>query len=109
MLVTLTFISYTRIYFRSSDLETVTILFSRISNQFGLNLFFDILTGYAPVMTALFIGFIIHWIPENIKIKYRNWFSNLPLPILALITICFIFLAYQLMSSEMQPFIYFQF
>lgn len=109
MFVTLTFISYTRIYFRSSDLETVTILFSRIGNQFGLNLFFDILTGYAPVMTALFIGYIIHWIPENIKVKYRNWFSNLPLPILALITICFIFLAYQLMSSEMQPFIYFQF
>lgn len=109
MLITLTFISYTRVYFRSSDLETVNIIFSRIQNQFGLNLFFDILYGYAPVMTALIIGYIIHWIPETIKIKYRTWFSNLPLPLMAIVTVLFVFFAYQLMSSEMQPFIYFQF
>jgi D-alanyl-lipoteichoic acid acyltransferase DltB (MBOAT superfamily) len=109
MLVTLTFISFTRIFFRSSDLETVSTLISRIENQFGLNLFFDIITGYWPVMTALFLGYLIHWIPEKYKIKYRTWFSSQPIYIMGLITVIFIFLMYQLMSSEMQPFIYFQF
>lgn len=109
MLVTLTFISFTRIFFRSSDLETVSTLISRIENQFGLNLFFDIITGYWPVMTALFLGYFIHWIPEHYKVKYRTWFSSQPIYIMGLIAVVFIFLMYQLMSSEMQPFIYFQF
>jgi D-alanyl-lipoteichoic acid acyltransferase DltB (MBOAT superfamily) len=108
MLVTLTFISFTRIFFRSDNLDTVNTIFYRINNHFGDDLFFKILQGYKFVLIVLLFGYLIHWIPERIKIVYRNWFASLPLVVMGLIVVFAVFLMFQLMSGEMQPFIYFQ-
>jgi hypothetical protein len=43
------------------------------------------------------------------KIAYRSWFSTRPYAVMGLLAIVAVFLMYQLMSGEMQPFIYFQF
>jgi alginate O-acetyltransferase complex protein AlgI len=109
MLVTLTFISFTRIFFRSSDLETVNAIFDRISHHMGAELFYDIIKGYKFIFALLVIGYLIHWIPEKIKITYRNWFASQHLVVMGLLVVIAIFCMYQLMSGEMQPFIYFQF
>lgn len=109
MLITLSFISFTRIFFRSPNLQIVNTIFDRISNHMGADLFIQIISGYKFVFGLILLGYIIHWIPEKIKISYRAWFSTRPFAIMALIAIIAIFLMYQLMSGEMQPFIYFQF
>ena len=109
VLITLTFISFTRIFFRSDNLETVSLIFDRINNHFGAALTFNIIKGYAVVFSVMAIGYLIHWIPERIKESYRNKFANLPLPIMSIVVVIFIFCIYQLVSGEMQPFIYFQF
>ncbi|MBK7037170.1 MAG: MBOAT family protein [Bacteroidetes bacterium] len=107
--LTLVFISFTRIWFRSDSLETVSVIFDRISYHFGGELFFKIISGYWFVLLVILLGYIIHWIPESIKINYRNWFSNLSYPKMIFTTVLIVFIIYQLVSSEMQPFIYFQF
>jgi alginate O-acetyltransferase complex protein AlgI len=107
--LTLVFISFTRIWFRSDSLETVGVIFDRISYHFGGELFFKIISGYWFVLLVILLGYIIHWIPESIKINYRNWFSNLSYPKMIFTTVLIVFIIYQLVSSEMQPFIYFQF
>jgi alginate O-acetyltransferase complex protein AlgI len=109
VLVTLSFISFTRIYFRSDSLETVNLIFDRIYNHMGIELTLDILRGYAVVLSVILLGYIIHWIPETYKEKYRNTFAGLPLPVMSLIAVVMVFGMYQLLSGEMQPFIYFQF
>jgi len=109
VLITLTFISFTRIFFRSDTLDTVALIFDRITNHFGGGLFFDILKGYSGVLSLILIGYLIHWIPERQKEKYREFFAGLPLYLMALAVVAVIFIMYQLMSDEMQPFIYFQF
>lgn len=109
MFATLSFISFTRIFFRSSSLQIVDSIFDRISNHFGLELFFEIVEGYKIVFTVIAIGYLIHWIPEKFKIKYRNWFAAQPLLVMGVIGLIAVFSAYQFMSGEMQPFIYFQF
>lgn len=109
MLITLTFISFTRIFFRSSDLQTVNSIFDRIANHMGADLFLSIITGYKYVFLLMLLGYIIHWIPERIKIAYRNWFASQPLVVMGVLIIGAVFCMYQLMSGEMQPFIYFQF
>ena len=109
VLVTLSFISFTRIYFRSDSLETVNLIFDRIYNHMGIELTFDILRGYTVVLLVILIGYIIHWIPESFKEKYRSTFAGLPLPVMSIIAITLVFCMYQLLSGEMQPFIYFQF
>jgi D-alanyl-lipoteichoic acid acyltransferase DltB (MBOAT superfamily) len=107
--LTLAFISFTRIWFRSDSLETVGIIFDRIGHHFGGNLIGDVLWGYRSVMSVILIGYLIHWIPESTKERYRNWFATRSEPALAAMTVGIVFLLYQAVSSDMQPFIYFQF
>ncbi len=106
---TLSFISFTRIWFRSENLDTVSLIFDRISNHFGSNLFVDVLKGYKVVLLVILFGYLVHWIPVNIKEWYRNFYASLPLPVLALSVVCTVFVVYQAITSDMQPFIYFQF
>jgi alginate O-acetyltransferase complex protein AlgI len=107
--ITLAFISFTRIFFRSDSLDTVSLIFDRITNHFGAALTFNIIQGYALVFSVILVGYLIHWIPETIKEKYRLKFAELPLPVMSLVAVVFVFCIYQMVSGEMQPFIYFQF
>lgn len=107
--ITLSFISFTRIFFRSDSLETVSLIFDRIANHFGGLLTLQVIQGYALVFSVMLIGYLIHWIPESYKEKYRLKFALLPLPIMSLVVVIGVFCIYQLISGDMQPFIYFQF
>ncbi len=107
--ITLSFISFTRIFFRSDSMQTVSLLFDRIAYHFGGLLTLNVIKGYALVFSVMIVGFLIHWVPERLKEKYRSSFANLPLPIMSLVVIVFVFCIYQLVSGDMQPFIYFQF
>jgi D-alanyl-lipoteichoic acid acyltransferase DltB (MBOAT superfamily) len=109
VLVTLSFISFTRIFFRSDDLATVSTIFDRIANHFGGELFFKIIIGYSAVFSLILAGYLIHWIPSSIKERYRSYFAELPVYAKAAAVLVVVFTMYQLMSDEMQPFIYFQF
>lgn len=109
MLVTLSFISFTRIFFRCSSLENVREIFDRLLNHPGLDLTLKILQSYAFVLSVIVVGFIIHWIPEKMKVRYRDWFSNLHPAYMLLLGLLALITMYQFMSGEMQPFIYFQF
>lgn len=107
--ITLTFISFTRIFFRSDSLETVSMIFDRIKNHLGIELTFGIIKGYALVFAVIALGYLIHWIPERFKERYRTFFAELPLPVMSITVVVAVFCIYQLVSGDMQPFIYFQF
>ncbi|MES2763362.1 MAG: MBOAT family O-acyltransferase [Bacteroidota bacterium] len=109
VLITLTFISFTRIFFRSDNLDTVSLIFDRLTNHFGGALTFSVIRGYALVFSVILVGYLIHWIPESFKEKYRLRFAELPLPAMSLVIVVFVFCIYQMVSGDMQPFIYFQF
>ena len=127
--ITFSFITFTRVFFRSDSMEIV----SGMLNQIGLlipsladitNIFsnFDsvifiqqwalipeILLGYKWVFIVMLIGFVFHWLPYSLKDNYRNWYINLNFYLKALVFAIVIFIVYQSISSEMVAFIYFQF
>ena len=109
MLITLTFISFTRIFFRSTSLDIVSQIFDRINHHMGTDLFLKIISGYRFVLFLVLLGYFIHWIPEATKNKYRTWFASRSYLVMGLLVIAAVFVMYQLMSGDMQPFIYFQF
>ncbi len=109
ILITLSFISFTRIFFRSPDLATVNTVFDRINNHFGADLLLQVLVGYKFVFALVVFGYLMHWIPEKMKEAYRNWFATRHMFLIVLMIVLAVFIMYQLMSGEMQPFIYFQF
>jgi len=55
------------------------------------------------------LGYFTHWVPERWKRSLLNGFIRTPVWAKVLITLLVIFAIYQSWTSELQPFIYFQF
>jgi hypothetical protein len=55
------------------------------------------------------IGFITHWLPDEWKESLITKFSSAPYVVQAFIAVVAVFVIYQSVSAEMQPFVYFQF
>ena len=119
ILVTFTFITFTRLFFRSgSNLDpatanqtawdTATKMIHSIGTQWSVNIL-DVMSAYHRVFILFALGMIIHWLPTNLKRRYRLSFAMLPLPVICLAAICAVFFVYQFVTAKMQPFIYFQF
>jgi alginate O-acetyltransferase complex protein AlgI len=109
ILLTFLFITFTRLFFRSKDFNTVLSIYDRFSNHGGWDLMINVMAGYWKVFLFLLFCFIMHYLPETWKEKYRSRFAALPIPIMVLVACTVIFLLYQILSAEAQPFIYFQF
>ena len=119
ILVTFTFISFTRLFFRSgSNLDpasanrqawqTASEMVTRIGSRWSGNEW-AIISTYRSVFLLFLLGMVIHWLPEDWKRRYRLAFASLPLPLMSIVCILAVFIIYQFVSAEMQPFIYFQF
>ena len=106
---TLVFISMTRIFFRSPDLNVAKTVINQMVYNFSAHLFFDIVWAYKYVFGVTAIGFIFHWLPSSWKLNYRNWFANLPMAAMGLICVVVVFILFQVATGELQKFIYFQF
>ena len=119
ILVTFTFITFTRLFFRSgSNLDPAvanetawriaTQMISAIGTQWSVNVL-DVCSAYHRVFLLFVFGMIVHWLPTDFKRRYRIVFARLPLPAIYAISILVVFVTYQFVTAEMQPFIYFQF
>ena len=117
--ITFIFISFTRLFFRSgSDLDphvanevawkTAKDMVTQIGSAWNVNIW-EVVSAYSMVFSLFAIGMIIHWLPDRTKRRYRIMFAKLPIYAIGMITVLVIFIAYQFVSSEMKPFIYFQF
>ena len=69
----------------------------------------EFLWSYRSVVAMFVLGMIIHWLPTNWKRRYRLAFSALPLWLMGIVVCVAMVVIYQFMTSEQQPFIYFQF
>ena len=107
--VTLTFITFTRIWFRASTMETTQQILGQIANNFRFDLIPTILYSYKMVFFVTLIGFVIHWLPSKTKSWYQDKFIYSPLGIKIIVSVITVVGVYQAMSSELQAFIYFQF
>ena len=119
VLVTFTFITFTRLFFRSgSNLDPAvanetawniaTTMMERIGTPWTVSPL-EVIPAYWKVFLLFILGMVIHWLPERLKRRYRYTFAKLPLPVMILVCALAVFLIYQFVSAEMQPFIYFQF
>ncbi len=108
ILFTFNFITFTRIWFRSADFDIASQVFSQITNL-SFNVGFEVLAGYKWVFLTMLIGYVIHWLPTTWKNGYKNAFIRLPYFAQVAVAFVITFFLYQVLSSDMQPFIYFAF
>ena len=120
VLQTFTFITFTRLFFRSSSnldpatanevaWETAKNMVNQIGGAWTNAVIVPFLWEYRWVVAMFVAGMVIHWLPTNWKRRYRLAFSAMPLWLMVLVVCIAIIVIYQFVSAEMQPFIYFQF
>jgi len=108
--ITFHFVAFSFIFFRAADFNTALVIIRNISElSFDAQQFLDVAESYKYCMLLLVFGFFIHFIPndvvENIKLK----FSFSPLLVKAAVVGIVFRISYLISTSDVQPFIYFQF
>lgn len=120
VLLTFVFISFTRLFFRSgSNLDPATAneeawrtaqqMMGQITGAWNNAIIPDFLYEYRSVVLLFVAGMCIHWLPARWKRWYRMNFALLPIWIMIVCVIITVFVVYQFITADMQPFIYFQF
>ena len=120
ILQTFTFITFTRLFFRSSsNLDPATAnevawataknMVNQIGGAWHNSVILPFLWEFRWVVAMFVVGMIIHWLPTNWKRRYRLAFSAMPLWLMVLAVCAAIYVIYQFVTADMQPFIYFQF
>ena len=120
ILQTFTFITFTRLFFRSSsNLDPATAnevawataknMVNQIGGAWSHAIIPDFLWEYRWVVAMFIAGMVIHWLPTNWKRRYRLWFSAMPIWAIVIAVCIAIAVIYQFVTADVQPFIYFQF
>lgn len=118
--LTFTFITFTRLFFRAgSNLdpaeanevawETATKMIHQIGTPWNTHAIGAMAWEYKNIIGVFALGMIIHWLPDHFKRWYRVVFASMPRPLQVFLACVGIFVIYQFMSADSQPFIYFQF
>jgi D-alanyl-lipoteichoic acid acyltransferase DltB (MBOAT superfamily) len=123
--ITFNFISFTRIWFRSGsassfesinkshdiqhELLTANTMLNKLTSNLNFAVLPDVIIGFWPVLSVMLMGFVIHLLPSKYKAWYRNKFASAPMYLQLSFCCSAIFVLYQVLSADLQPFIYFQF
>lgn len=95
--------------FRAEDMQTVQVMLHQIADNFNAAIIPQVVEGYKAVMGLIVLGYVMHFIPAKIdddvmaKVGGASFWWQVAL--LVLTAWCVM----QVKSSDIQPFIYFQF
>ena len=95
--------------FRAEDMQTVQLMLHQIAYNFNPAIIPQVVEGYKAVMGLIVLGYVMHFIPKKIdedmmaKVGSAGFWWQVAL--LAVTAWCVM----QVKSSDIQPFIYFQF
>ena len=109
LILTLTFITFTRAWFRSPTWNGAIELLTKITNDFGMDTVAGVVTGNWKFFSVMLLGYIIHWIPGRYKSQLQYKVAHAPVWILYVLVLASTLVIYQILSAEVQPFIYFAF
>lgn len=108
-ILTFHFIVFAWIYFRADSIKNAHEILNQIFFHFNGKIFLDFVFGYPIVLTLFLIGYIFHFIPKRSKNFVEQTIIKSPTFLKAIYILLIVFLVVQFKSSEIQPFIYFQF
>ena len=97
------------VLFRASDMKTAGEMFGQICTSLDFNILIQWIGSYCGVATLMVLGYLLHFSPKEWSNRTSKAMGYLPMPIQALVFIIVIWIVIQVKSSEVQPFIYFQF
>lgn len=109
ILLTFHFVAFCWIFFRSSSLDNAWAMLTQVFTDFRLGLLPQLWNGYTMVLSLMLLGYLLHFLPDSWSRKCERGVISLPLFLQALLVIAVVYMVIQVKSSDVQPFIYFQF
>lgn len=109
ILITFHFVCFCWIFFRNAEFTASMDMLEQIFMQFHPQLFPQLLEGYWEVFALMGLGYVLHFVPDSWERACEKGVIRLPLLGKALLLILMIYVVIQMKSTEVQPFIYFQF
>lgn len=107
--ITLTFVTFTRIYFRGESMDHISRWYRQVAYHMDWHYAWDILVHYQLVFWVMLLGYVTHWLPESTKIYIEGLYAKSPIPVKISLAAVIGVICYQAFSTDFQPFIYFQF
>lgn len=108
-LLTFHFVCFCWIFFRADSMEIAGQVINQITTQFKPGIFTEFVLGYRNVLLVMLMGYFLHFIPRSVEIQAEGLMARLPLVGKLAWLVAIIILMTQVQSSQVQPFIYFQF
>ncbi len=109
LIVTFNIVSFCWIFFRAKDFETSIIIISKIYSDFQVELLIKFPLVYQMIFVVMVFGYILHYVGKRFEEYFIGIIINMNF-IYQILYIGFILIIIlQFKSSDIQPFIYFQF
>ncbi|MCL2260091.1 MAG: MBOAT family protein [Fibromonadales bacterium] len=110
VILTFHFVSFCWIFFRAKDFGTAMELIGKIALvNFQVDQWLLVLSAYKNVLIVLLAGFIMHFLPDRFVQWLQRGFIQANIIVKAVIIGLVFWLVQAIASSDVQPFIYFQF
>ena len=109
VIITFHFVCLAWIFFRQRNYEDALAMIMQIGQHFEPQIALQWVTGYSVVSCLMLLGFLLHFIPAKWSDFTKDKVVRMPLLVKALLIVIVIYIVIQTKSSEVQPFIYFQF
>ena len=109
IMLTFTFITFTRLYFRGESMEHISAWYRQVADNMDWSSALQVLYQYRIVFVIMLFGYITHWLPVRTKESIENLWAKSPLVLKGIIAVITGIVCYQAYSASFQPFIYFQF
>ena len=109
IIVTFHIVCFSWIFFRADNMEIVSQVLNQIFLNFHPEIIGNFIHGYKLVVILMLSGFMLHFIPKSIENSFGSLVNRSPFVLKVVYLSLIIILVIQIRSSEIQPFIYFQF
>ncbi|MEG1885125.1 MAG: MBOAT family protein [Alistipes sp.] len=107
--VTFNIVCFGWLMFRAESMQTVWLMLHQIVYNFNIAVIPQVLTGYMGVFLLMGAGYVLHLLPASTDRRAQQFIINSPLIFQVVMTAGMIWCVMLIKSSEIQPFIYFQF
>ena len=95
--------------FRASDMANFWAILSNITHNFDLSVLPQFVDGYRAVVLLVVVGYAMHYLPSRWGEALHRRVATSSFVVQALLLTATIWLVMQVKSTDIQPFIYFQF
>ncbi len=109
IVITFHLVCFGWLLFRADSMQIVTLMLHQITHNFNFAIAEQLLSGYRPVILLLALGYILHFLPTSWNESAQKFLERGGFAVQLLTLVATIWLVMQMRSSDIQPFIYFQF